>query len=501
MKEKTNRTYLLVILGMYLITFIIVSKNFFTPYLGYDEAGQFWMAKGLSHDSEPFASTNGLMGVIENNKYYNVDPGGFGILLHFWTYVSNHHVWLRLLPFLFFIGVVLSFIYLSYLWLKDINVALLMGFIPVFIPVVLSMGFEIRAYSMESMGTVISMVALERLKNKLTHKHLFLWSCVFSFFITSRYAEIVVIFTVSLYVLFFIVQSTSMLKQKIVSAIIYSVPLIATLLCIYYFALIYQNKNIEPFVYLRYLKSNIGILREPANFLSLCFIGILIVLFFLKNRYPIIKRYEILLLITISVHVLFITFAFLGIHPWDLSGDRSSRCISLFLLFGLCIAAFLGELLKPLFNSPDILKYYLIASLLIFTLYVTQERLLIRIHDKHMRNNSYFDFWKIDMSSFHRIYADRIEAPCIRYLFEYGALRSKKGTIYPNRFTFEKYGHHHSSEGIEVFNDYYKKCPKMNDLLEYDLLITPELYRHGNNDKWKPMDGTASFFIKKDTTD
>ena len=160
------------------------------------------------------AKVNGLKEVIDNNKYYNLDPGGFGILLHFWSYVSNHHVWLRLLPFLFFIGIVLSFVYLSFLWLKDLNVALLMGFIPIFTPIVLSMGFELRAYSMECMGTIISIVALERLKNKLTNKHLFLWGCVFSFFMTSRYSEILVIFIVSLYVLFLIFHSDTKLKQK-----------------------------------------------------------------------------------------------------------------------------------------------------------------------------------------------------------------------------------------------------------------------------------------------
>jgi hypothetical protein len=315
MNEKINRTYLLVILSIYVITFLTISKNLFTPYLWFDEAGQFWISKGLNPDSDPWAHVNGLKEVIENNKYYNLDPGGFSIVLHGWTYISNHHVWLRLLPFLFFIGMVLSFIYLSYMWLKDIHVALLIGFIPIFIPSVFSMGFEVRAYSMESLGTVICIVALERLKHKLTHKHLFLWSCIFSFFMTSRYSEIVVVFMVSLYILFLIFTSKTTLKQKMASSFIYILPLIIALLYIYYFALVFQNRNIRPLAYLPYLSDNKSIILEPKNFLFLCFIGILIILFFLKKRYSIIKRYETLLLITISVNVIFIILSFLGIYP------------------------------------------------------------------------------------------------------------------------------------------------------------------------------------------
>lgn len=174
MNERFNKTYLLVILGIYIITFLAISRNLFTPYLWFDEADQFWISKGLNPDSDPLTKENGIIEVIENNKYYNMDPGGYGVLLHIWSYASNHHVWLRLLSFSFFFGIVLSFIYLSYLWLKDIHVALLMGFMPILTTVVLYMAFEIRAYSMESLGTMISVVALEKLKNKMTYKRLFL---------------------------------------------------------------------------------------------------------------------------------------------------------------------------------------------------------------------------------------------------------------------------------------------------------------------------------------
>lgn len=498
MNVKLNRLYLLIVLGIYMITLVHMSRNLFTPYLWFDEAGQFWISKGLNHDSDPMSKVNGLMEVVENNKYYNIDPGGFSILLHFWTYVSDYHIWVRLLPFLFFIGVVVSFIYLSNLWIKDINVALLTGFIPIFIPVVLSMGFEVRAYSMESLGTVMSIIALEKLRHKLTNKHLFLWSCVFAFFMTSRYSEIIIVFVVSLVVLSLIFRTGKPLKQKFVSVILYAIPLVVTLISIYYFALVYQNKSAGALVYLRYLSHDLKILLEPKNIVALYLVALLLVLYYLRKKYPILQKYQTLIIVTLFTNGLFIILSFLGKHPWDFSADRSSRCISLILLFGLCISAFTGELLKSLFKSHKVLNYSLVLSVLMIIIYVDKSNIFPRPHDNHnLFYNTYYHFKKADIYNYQRIYVDRREGPPVRYLFEYGALKSKRGNgFYPDRFTFVKYGHHHTSDGKEIYYDFYKSCPKMNDLLDYDFMITPELWSWGNNDKWIRIDGT-DFFVKK----
>lgn len=206
--------YIHFFVGVYIVFFLAISKNLFTPYLWYDEAGQFWIAKGLNHDSEPFTAEKGVLDVIENNKYYNLDPGGFGILLHYWSFISNHHVWLRMLPFLFFIGVVLSFVYLSYLWTKNSKVAILMGLVAILSPKLLYMGFELRAYSMECLGTVMGIIALEKLNTGITYRKLLMWSCVFAFFMTSRYSEILILYIVSLDILYLITKSKLTLAQN-----------------------------------------------------------------------------------------------------------------------------------------------------------------------------------------------------------------------------------------------------------------------------------------------
>lgn len=357
-----------------------------------------------------------------------------------------------------------------------------MGFIPILIPWVMSMGFEIRAYSMESLGTIICIVGLEKLKHKITYKYLFLWACVFSFFMTSRYSEVIVVFVTSVYVLFLILKSGSTLKQKFLSFIIYSIPLLATLFYIYFFAIIFQNKNIEPISYLPYLSNNLNILFQPFNLLFLGVLFLLIISYFFKERYDIIKKYEMLLFVTITANILFIILSFLGMHPWTV---YSTRCISLFLLVALCLSVFTGEYLKYLFTKKTFLINYINSAFLVFVsiaiyiLYLSKEPLYVRYYN---HNNPYIDIVKTDLTNYNHIYVDWYEASCIRYLFEYGDLKAQAKNMYPEKFTFGKYG---------------GEQPKMNNLLDYDLIITSDLHKVGFNDKWKLNDGASFLYIQK----
>ena len=65
-----------------------------------------------------------------------------------------------------------TFIYISYIWLKNFNIALIVGFIPILYPMLLNRGFEIRAYSMEALGVVLCVIAIERLKNRINYKNI-----------------------------------------------------------------------------------------------------------------------------------------------------------------------------------------------------------------------------------------------------------------------------------------------------------------------------------------
>ncbi|MDP4291377.1 MAG: hypothetical protein Q8908_09885 [Bacteroidota bacterium] len=488
---RERKLHLLIILGIYIITLLVITKNLDTPYLWFDEAGQFFIAKGLNHDSNPLGGEKGLSFVVKNNAYYNLDPGGFSILLHYWSKISNTHIWLRILPFLFFIGTVLLFIYLSYLWTKNLIIALLMGFAPILIAMVLNMGFEVRAYSMEGMGTILGLVALERLKNKISIMKLLFWSCIFSFFMTSRYSEFVIVFIVSVYILYLIYNSNLAVRQKYLTVFVYALPIVLTIVFIYAKVLVVQNKNIEPVNYLTYLSTDKSILFSPIrNFLYLGLVGFFMVLYLFRNRSLFIKKHIMPLTVALTVNILFLILSFLNKYPWD---PFSHRCISMLLLTVACSVAYIGEILIQSFTKFETVKYYFIILSLITILYLRKDLLLIR-QDCH---NTYYDFIKTDFRNYHHIYVDRWESPCIRYLFEYGQLRAEKQGFYPNAFTFAKYHRHGFYNGEPNKAEFYKRQPKMNDLLEYDLLITPELFNQGSNWKWSLLKGTTNFYIKR----
>jgi hypothetical protein len=159
----------------------------------------------------------------------------------------------------------------------------------------------------------------------------------------------------------------------------------------------------------------------------------------------------------------------------------------------LCSSAALGELIKYMFNFKGSIKFYCASFILIFVIIVSKNNLITRYgHTIHL------DFKKIDIDNYKKIYIDIWETPYIRYLFEYGKLKMENGRSYPNQFHLVVTNAPFNSSGKDkITEDWKLNLPKMNDLLEYDLLITPLLNRQGNNDKWILMEHTTDFWIKR----
>lgn len=121
----------------------------------------------------------------------------------------------------------------------------------------------------------------------------------------------------------------------------------------------------------------------------------------------------------------------------------------------------------------------IIVPITIYFLYLSKEPLYTRYYNQ---NNPYVDIKKIDLINYNHIYVDWWESTSIRYLFEYGELKTKAKNIYPEKFTLEKYG---------------REQPKMNNLLDYDLIITSNLFQLGFNDKWKLIEDATFLYIQK----
>ncbi|MGN0236117.1 MAG: hypothetical protein ACI4BD_07420 [Paludibacteraceae bacterium] len=493
MKDLVKQNiFTLIVIALYLaiVCFCVVWK--FNPYLWFDEAGQFWIAKGLNHDSDALSPMGTMLDVIENNKYYNLDPGGFGILLHLWSFVSNNYIWLRLLPFIFFVGIVYGFYALAYHWTNNRNIALVISLFPLINSVLFPMAFEIRAYSMEALGVVLAVVALESLRQKISLPNLIRWSMVLSLFMLSRYSFIIVAFFASLYVLFLIFQSDESTQKKLIQCIIYALPLLITLAYIYFAALRFQNPDIEPLSYLEYayLRYNPNRLKWGTDFVYILFLLSLSYIWFKSRTVQVLNKYTSLLYMTVCVNVMFLILSFIGKHPWDI---QLNRCISIITLSLLTFSILCAEAFCSIEKHMDI-KYLM---LFLFILYFgNNNRKSFKPRNDTLQQISY-----IDLSN-KKIYADRWESPCIRYQIEFGILKGKI-TDYPMNYHAQKGQTHGLGIGSEKKmpkEEWRKLQPTLHELANYDILFIPELYQYKQDrcDLWIPVDSTNPIiWIKK----
>lgn len=491
-KKLPAKIFIIIVTVVYFITFIGVSANIRDPYLWFDEAGQFWISKGLNHYSNPLQVPKGLSDVIINNAAYNMDPGGFSILLHFWTEISNSYLWLRLLPFLFFIGTIGTIIYLSYRWTRNINIALLLGFLPFLFSSIVSMGFEIRAYSMEYLGVILTIVALESLKAKISSARLFIWSCIFSIFVTSRYSIIIVVFIASVYVVFLVWKSNKLFWGKAFALFLYSLPLFASLAYIYFFAFRIQNPKIDKLIYLSYLIDDWRLLYKPiSNFLYLLFVIFLVFAFVISlKRKSIFYKYQALLFVTVASNLSFILLSFLGKYPWE---PLTNYGLPYFIITLLCFSSLLGEILVYFLTTPSSYKYISVLVVVLLSLYIRKDGMVRKNPDSYLSC-----IGNIDYKNINAIYIDRWANPEVRFLFEYGVLKPLEIGNYPKKFTFQKIPAHNLLLDISP-DEWTRLQPKMNNLIEYDLLIIPQLESSGElNNNWTLFDGCKNgVFIKK----
>lgn len=486
MKDKYYQIIALIVIALLII--INIAFNF-DPYLWFDEAGQFWISKGLNHDSAPMSAPGSIWDVIVNNHDYNLDPGGFSILLHFWSMISNHYIWLRLLPFLFFLLTIFCTYTLTYKWSHNKALSSIICLYPIIQPLIAHESVELRAYSMEVLGGFVGLLAIESITKNQKYSNLLLWALGLSFFMTSRYSFIIIAFVVSLYILYIILRNGEPLGNNIKRISLYSTPLFITLFLIYEFSLKYQNANVGSVSYLPYLNTNPSILLQPHSILllALCIFNFFLALrFWQKEDFD---SYHGLLFVTLSSNILFLGLSFLGFHPWS---GNTTRCISIIVLSQFCTItllcyAFHTKLLKPR-NINVIFCFMILLCFAKGTIYVRHS---------FKRDNALVDFLSVHYTD-GKVYVDRWESPTMRYQFEYGSLKGYKQ--YPDDFTFVTKGKHRISTDELSLSDWYAQTqPDLNELLDYSLLIAPELAgaRTSNNDKWISIKDKNRVWIQK----
>lgn len=481
------------IAGLYLYAFYLILSRLDDPYLWFDEAVQFWISKGVYPWAAPLAPEGGVAQVIHTNNLVNMDPGGFSVLLHYWSKISTQHIWLRILPFMFFIGIIVAFIHLTFLWTKNIRLSLLMGFTPVLIPMFLRAGFEVRAFSMESLGTLLGLIALYHISKDSSPKRLLFWSLVLAAFLTSRYASIIVTFVVSCGIILIIAGKEYSLKEKATRVLVYGLPLFMAVSAIYFFVLQNQNPGMQQQDYLVYLSNNKTILTGIPGLAYLMLLFVMLAGAVASYRVDALKKYRILLWLALSTNVLFMVLSFAGIHPWN---PLSNRNISMVLLVVVSLLAIAVEMANKLFTKK-LLMESMILLFLGALIIVRADKLKLSTE----RSNLSADLNKIELEAFSKVFVDRRSTPFIRYAFEYGKWSDRSGNLYPDRVDLTiTPAEQISIETKLTSTEWYATQPKMNEMLQYDLLIAPQffLFSKGANDKWELVEGTANFWKQKE---
>ena len=202
-KRKNLKFVSNILLPIVLIFFLFITlissfiQNSSTGVLGKDESIYVLNAMGhYEHTSidEPMGS---WIDAVEKGMIRTNDPPGFFFLLHFWEYISFSEIWLRLLPYCFFIISIIYLIRIGILLKLHPFLSVAIGFFPLASRQMVFHSIEIRAYGMEiCMTSVVMYYALLILdavnkKSRIGKYTWFVFSSIMILGLTSRMSFVI----------------------------------------------------------------------------------------------------------------------------------------------------------------------------------------------------------------------------------------------------------------------------------------------------------------------
>jgi hypothetical protein len=397
------------------------------PYVWYDESGQFLISQGQNHYAAPLSGRGSLSDVLRNNHDYNLDPGGYSVILYFWNLISTNTYFTRLLSVLFFIGALLCLWKIGMRTYKNVYYSLLL-ILPLLISshVVKDIAY-IRAYSMVICGVCLALLLLLKYKNNFSYGNLFALGTIVALFCTSRYEYILFAFIFSLYVIFLIYRQSSSVIQFGTKTVVYgTLPLLAVL-AIWYFQMRYQTSSFGISDYFGSISRNPSAFRSTMSLLF--YLQIFLILFsFIKK-----KNIPIIVWISLSNALLIFILALCNRFPWN-----AEKCIATYILLIISCVMMTINLFD---GKMSRFWQHTIASLCILSVCATT---YISITNKmfNFRYSSYHnyeEYEKFDISQYEHIFVGEQKVPDVIYMYEYGKYKNRqKIDNYPNRFCFQK---------------------------------------------------------------
>lgn len=464
LKKKISRKRLfiaLAIVSIWVLAIIFLAKsNVTNPNFWFDETGQFWIAKGLNHYSPQFSPDGTISDVLKNNSVFNLDPGGFSLILNFWTFLSNNHTFIRSLPFIFFILGMIVVTKLCLVWQPRNYLAYFGGFILLSSALLKEYAFELRPYSMEMLAAILSLYFCYQIPRILSeYKYALFSGFVLAVFLSSRYSALFSITSLGIILLATLLYKYFN-KQSIVNFFLFALPIIVSALGIYIFTLRYQNPTGIPPTYVAELmfKTNsvskilfnqpVLITVLPFLLLTLIFLLSIKIRFFRNLSNP----YRQYFLFALLLNLIFILLSIMGKYPWGINSRWDISTHAIFVIAWLPLVFMLSDLLcKKEFLS---FKYARIILVPFFVLYFLNNA--YNFHYSSL-DSAYTNYISNNISPNSKILINVGAYPTIRYQFEYGMLgQYKNDGVYKNisMFNHAEYTNKNSIENLDNIDKY-----------------------------------------------
>lgn len=441
--------------SFYLLLLYFIVRNLSAETLWFDESGQFFISKGLNHFSAPFSEEGSLGDVLYNNARYNHDPGGFSLLLYFWSQVSNSIIWLRLLPFLFFILTIVFSGLTVYEVSKDKLFSFFCGLIPFFL-IYCNYPYLLRPYSMELFCAIWGLWALFWIKKKVTVSKLFITSVILSFLMTSRYSAIIITFVYSVIVLYLIYKTDKTVQTKIINVVVYSLPLIITLVLVWRLSLSIQNPGLAQ------LPHTVSYRRDPLSFFNVfTLLLFLTFVYWSYNRKRFSNEVNLLFVTVYFLETFFIIMSFRGSVPAIVT---DMHCGYLLLVFFVLVFVFMSNEIVKMKHG-----FSLLAICLCFLMLCLHGQFSSKVTTNYKIQPFYSvvdELKDIDLQEAPEVYVTYFCSPTIRYYYEYGhKLTEKEKEAYPAKFKFVESYFHAIPKGKDPLERYKKtELNHLNDI-------------------------------------
>jgi hypothetical protein len=228
-KISKQNYYIIIAFIFVIFQYNLIKNNLFNNFFWLDESGQIWMTLGQNHFSPQGSPTRGFQAIMENNSNYNLDPGGFTLLLRVWVSMTGFETFsIRLLPYIFYLLTIFILAlsvqkFIIDKRLRQLLLLLLFGVLST--PMVTYYAFEVRGYSLSLFLTTLNFYLLAVFLKSDRNLHFLLLSTSLLATLTIRYTSIAYVISIVLIICYIELNSKSYKRIISLSIVIFFLSL------------------------------------------------------------------------------------------------------------------------------------------------------------------------------------------------------------------------------------------------------------------------------------